>query len=231
MQEETVTAHLGRPVTIDVCQPCQSFWFDERESVSLSPGATLSLFRIIGERVARSSQTHADLAKCPRCHARLRQTHDMQRATRFEYLRCPNGHGRLTSFFDFLREKDFIRPLTPQQLAELRQNVQSVHCSSCGAPVTLADGDDCGHCGTALSMLDVAQAEKLVRQLQQADHRTDAGVDPSLPLDLARARRDVEVAFAEIPRDAAWFESVSSYGLVGAGFAAIARWLKTNPES
>lgn len=231
MQEETLTAHLGRPVTIDVCQPCQSIWFDAHESVSLDPRSTLALFRIIGERISRPRQTHADLEKCPRCHARLRPTHDMQRATRFEYRRCPNGHGRLTCFFDFLREKDFIRPLTPQQLAELRQNVQSVHCSSCGAPVNLADGDACGHCGAPLSMLDLAQAGKLVRQLQQAEDRTSKGVDPSLPLELARARRDVDLAFADLPRDAAWFESVSSDGLVGAGLAAIARWLKTNRES
>src|SRR6478736_1958197 len=145
MQEEALGAHLGRPVTIDLCQPCQCFWFDSHESVSLTPGSTLALFRVIGQRAARPRTTAADLAKCPRCHARLRPTHDMQRATRFEYLRCPNGHGRLTSFFDFLREKDFIRPLTPEQLEELRQNVETVNCSSCGAPVTLATGDACGH--------------------------------------------------------------------------------------
>lgn len=226
-----MAAHLGRPVTIDVCQPCQSFWFDEWESASLSPGATLSLFRIIGERVARPRQTPADLAKCPRCHARLRQTHDMQHATRFEYLRCPHGHGRLTSFFDFLREKDFIRPLTPQQLAELRQNLQSVQCSNCGAPIDLASGDTCGHCGTPLSMLDVAQAEKLLQQLRHAEDRTSAGVDPSLPLELTRARRDVEAAFARMPQDAAWFESVSSHGLVSAGLAAFARWISGTRES
>jgi hypothetical protein len=228
MDEEILTAHLGRPVTLDLCQPCQSFWFDERESVSLTPGSTLALFRIIGERVARPRVTDADVAKCPRCHGRLRLTHDMQRATRFEYLRCPNGHGRLTSFFDFLREKDFIRPLTPQQLAELRQNVQSVNCSNCGAAVNLTDGDACAHCGTPLSMLDIAQAEKLVHQLQHAADRTSGPVDPSLPLELARARREVEAAFAGTGANAGWFESVSSEGLVSAGLTALARWLKSN---
>ena len=227
MQEEVLSAHLGRPVTIDLCQPCQSFWFDAHESASLTPGATLALFRLIGERVARARITDAELAKCPRCHARLRLTHDMQRATRFEYLRCPNGHGRLTSFFDFLREKDFIRPLTPQQLAELRQNVQSVNCSNCGAPVSLTGGDTCGHCGTPLSMLDIGQAEKLVQQLQHAEDRTSAPVDPSLPLELARARREVEAAFAT-GGNAGWFESASAEGLVSAGLTALARWLKSN---
>ena len=111
---------------------CQSFWFDARESVSLSPGSTLALFRVIGEKLTRPQHTDSDLAKCPRCKGRLRRTQDMQRATRFEYLNCPNGHGRLISFFDFLREKDFIRPLTPQQIAELRQSVGSVNCANCG---------------------------------------------------------------------------------------------------
>ncbi len=225
MQQETLTAHLGRPVTIDLCQACQAFWFDAHESASLTPGATLTLFRIIGERVATPLATTADLAKCPRCHARLRRTFDMQRATRFEYLRCPNDHGRLTSFFDFLREKDFIRPLSPPQLAELRQNVQSVNCSNCGAPVDVLAGMACGHCATPLSMLDLTQAEKLVQQLQHAEDRTTQPVDPSLPLELARARREVEAAFAGVPSHDGWFESVSSAGLISAALTVMTRWL------
>src|SRR5512138_1674441 len=101
MQEQTLDGRLGRPVSIDVCLPCQSFWFDTHESLSLTPGATLALFRLIGEHVTRPQRTHADLSKCPRCNAHLRRTHDMQRATRFEYLSCPHNHGRLTTFFDF----------------------------------------------------------------------------------------------------------------------------------
>ena len=150
----------------------------------------------------------------------------MQRATRFVYLRCPNDHGRLTSFFDFLREKDFIRPLTPQQMEDLRQNVQSVNCSNCGAPVDLAKAAACEHCGTALSMLDLTQAEKLVRQLRTATDRTAQPIDPSLPLELARARREVEAAFAGVPDDRGWFETASSTGLIAAGLSVAARWLK-----
>ena len=226
MQQETLTAHLGQPVTVDLCQACQSFWFDARESVSLSPSATLTLFRIIRERAARPHLTNREIAKCPRCRARLRPTHDMQRATRFAYLRCPNDHGRLTSFFDFLREKDFVRPLTPQQVADLRQNIESVNCSNCGAPVDLTKRSACEHCGTALSMLDLTQAEKLVRQLRTAEDRTAQPVDPSLPLELARARREVEAAFAGMSDDRDWFETVSSAGLIGAGLSVVAKWLK-----
>jgi hypothetical protein len=222
MQEQTLDGHVGRPVTIDICLPCQSFWFDAHESLALSPGGTLALFRLIGEHSGHRSFSNADLAKCPRCKARLRLTQDMQRTTRFSYLRCPNDHGRLTAFFDFLREKDFVRPLTPTQLQELRQNVQSVNCSNCGAPVDVTHRAACAHCGSPLSMLDLNQAEKLVDQLQKADARERQPIDPALPLELLRARRQVEASFPQ-DRGAAW-----PADLVEAGIRAVASWLKRN---
>jgi uncharacterized protein YbaR (Trm112 family) len=228
MEAETFDGHLGRSVVIDICHACQSFWFDARESVSLSPGSTLALFRVIGEKLTRPQHTNSDLAKCPRCKGRLRRTQDMQRATRFEYLNCPNGHGRLTSFFDFLREKDFIRPLTPQQIAELRENVGSVNCANCGGPVDLSKGAACPHCSTPLSMLDMKQAEKLVAQLQKAEDRIHQPIDPALPIELLRARRETERAFAGIPDREIWFKDVMSTDLVGAGLTAVARWFKKN---
>jgi DNA-directed RNA polymerase subunit RPC12/RpoP len=226
MQETTFDGHLGRPVVIDICHACQSFWFDTRESVALTPGSTLALFRIIGEKLAKPVRSNADLARCPRCHGRLRRTHDMQRTTRFEYASCPNGHGRLTSFFDFLREKDFIRPLTPQQIADLRENVGSVNCSNCGGPVDLAAGAACPHCGSPLSMLDMRQAGTLVAQLQQAENRAHQGVDPALPLELLRARLETERSFAGMAHDGAWLRDLGSTDLVSAGLIAIAKWFK-----
>ncbi len=226
MQQETFDGHLGRSVVIDICHACQCFWFDARESASLTPGSTLTLFRVIGEKLTRPQHSNAELAKCPRCKGRLRRTQDMQRSTRFEYLNCPNGHGRLISFFDFLREKDFIRPLTPQQIAQLRENVGSVNCANCGGPVDLAKGAACSHCGTALSMLDMKQAEKLVAQLQKAEMRANQPVDPSLPIELLRARRETERAFAGIHDDDLWFKDVASTDVLGASLTAVARWLK-----
>ena len=223
MQEQTLDGHAGRPVAIDVCLPCQSFWFDTHESLALSPGGTLALFRLIGEHTGRRSFSNADLAKCPRCRARLRLTQDMQRTTRFSYLRCPNDHGRFTTFFDFLREKDFVRPLTPAQLRELRQNVQTVNCSNCGAPVDVTHRSACAHCGSPLSMLDLNQAEKLVAQLQKADARDRGPIDPALPLELLRARREVEAAFPN-DRGVDW----TATDLVESGIQAVANWLKRN---
>jgi DNA-directed RNA polymerase subunit RPC12/RpoP len=223
MWEQTLDGHVGRPVTIDICLPCQSFWFDARESLALSPGGTLALFRLIGEQAGKRSFSNADLARCPRCKARLRLTQDMQRTTRFSYLRCPNDHGRLTTFLDFRREKDFLRPLTPVQLQELRQNVQTVNCSNCGAPVDVTHTAACGHCGSPLSMLDLHQAETLVAQLQKADARERQPIDPALPLELLRARRQVEAAFPQ-DRGVDW----SPTDLVDAGLQAVASWLKRN---
>ena len=199
-------------------------WFDPRESLQLTPGATLMLFRVIGEHVAKPQAIESETAKCPRCKARLRRTQDMQRSTRFEYFGCPHDHGRLTTFFDFLKEKDFIRPLTPLQIAELRQNIQVVNCSNCGAPIDLAEASDCAHCGSPLSMLDMQQAETLVARLREAD-RADKPIDPALPLALARARRETDEAFKGLPRDTVWLDEGRSFGLVGAGLSALARLL------
>ena len=239
MQEQRLDGHHGRSIGIDLCHACQSFWFDTHESLSLTPGSTLALFRVIGENIRRRGQapasagqaakpaaSRADLAKCPRCRARLQRTQDMQRATRFEYLRCPHGHGRFTTFFDFLREKNFIRPLTSEQIAELRRNIQNVNCSNCGGPIDLARGAGCSHCGSPLSMLDMQQAAALVVQLQTAEARSAQPVDPALPLELARARREVEQAFAGLEGDAVWLRDATDSGLVAAGLSAIARWLK-----
>jgi hypothetical protein len=219
MEAQTLEAHNGRTVTIDLCRACQAFWFDAHESLALTPGSTLALFRIIGDKPALSPP-RPDTSKCPRCSARLEHTHDMQRDVRFEYDSCPNGHGRLTGFLDFLREKNFIRPLTPEQIAELRQNVQTVNCSNCGAPIDLTKSSTCTHCGSPLSMLDMKQAGELVKQLQTADDRTHQPIDPSLPLELARARRDLDTTF-----DSAWATSAAQDGLVWAGLRAVARWM------
>lgn len=226
MEEQTFDAHLGRAVAIDICFPCQLFWFDARESVRLTPSATLALFRLMGDRLAGTGVTHSDTARCPRCRARLRRTSDMQRATRFEYWRCPQDHGRLITFFNFLREKDFIKPLTPQQVAELRSHVQTVNCSNCGGAVDVTAGAACAHCGSALSMLDLPQAERLIAQLQKAESRGTMPIDPALPLQLARARREVEAAFSNDPPLSTLLRDAPAGDLLGASLIAIASWLR-----
>ena len=83
MQEHTLAGHSGRPVTLDLCVPCQSFWFDARESLALTPGSTLALFRVIGEHTGRAARHRAPTWRSARAaKARLRRTQDMQRNTR-----------------------------------------------------------------------------------------------------------------------------------------------------
>jgi hypothetical protein len=92
----------------------------------------------------------------------------MQRATRFEYFKCPNEHGRLMSFVEFLKTKDFIKALSPEEIGALRQNVQSVNCANCGASVDVTRDAACAHCGSPLSLVDIAHAKELLPVLQDA---------------------------------------------------------------
>lgn len=219
-----VDGQLGRQVVIDGCPICQVFWFDTYESLQLAPGAILRLFRLIG-RHASAVQRPADTARCPRCGRGLALAHDMQRDVRFEYYRCPDGHGRLITFVNFLREKNFVRPLSPDQVEALRRQLRVVRCSNCGAPVDLVRGSTCAHCGSPLSMLDMAQARNLIATLRQGE-ASKGKVDPALPLNLARARAEVESTFEGLEGRGHWAEEAATLGLVGAGLSALARWLK-----
>jgi hypothetical protein len=221
METLSLAGHGGAALEIDVCPACHAFWFDARESLHLSPASTLRLFTLIGETSGNRTALAAVL-RCPRCRARLLPTNDLQRNTSFRYHRCDRGHGRLITFFDFLREKDFVKPLSTQQIAELRRNVQFVNCSNCGGPVDLTKGSSCDHCSTPLSMLDSKQAETVVAQLRRAAEPRP--IDPALPLELARARREVEASFAGTGDD--WWKDAASSGLVEAGFGALMAWLK-----
>ena len=220
----TLDGHSGTSVSVDLCAVCHAFWFDSHESLQLSPGSTLKLFTRIGELSGGTKPTIGAVLHCPRCQSRLLTTHDRQRDTPFEYWRCDSGHGRFITFFNFLREKNFIKPLSANELAELRQNVQIVNCSNCGGPIDLTRGTACPHCGSPLSTLDLKQAGTLVAQLREA--AAPRPIDPALPLNLARARREVEEAFAAIDKSSTWWRDASASGLAEAGVAAITRWLK-----
>ena len=225
MIDETFPRRFGGPVGINVCRPCQVFWFDTYESLQLSPGAILTLFKIIGEEAARGRPIAREAARCPRCPSRLLLTHDLQRNTHFQYWRCPNGHGRLVPFYDFLREKDFIKPLSPLQVAELRASIQSVDCSNCGAPIDLATSSQCAHCGTPLSMLDWHQAGRLIAALQRAEQPDGSPAVSEGADDNTAEDRDTSLAAAGLDRDA--LGAAGSTDLVGVGLNAIRRRLET----
>lgn len=201
---------LNTTVDVDLCSGCRLLWFDRLEDVRLSAAGTLKLFDAISAPSGRATPLPRAL-RCPRCRGRLLLTHDMQQNTRFQYWRCPDGEGRLLTFVDFLREKDFVRPVTPQQLQELRQIVQTINCSNCGAPVDLARESVCAHCGSPLSLVDTQQMARTVAALHGA-----GGVEP------ARAdAADADAAFRSAMRFLQQADADRRPGLIEAGLGAL----------
>jgi len=204
MQRLTVDAVLGAKLDVDVCTQCRAFWFEPFETIHLTPASTMQLFALIAEGAGNAGAFPAS-SHCPTCGARLLLTHDRQRNTPFTYWRCDAGHGRFTPFVDFLREKDFIRPLSPQQIAELRQNVQMIHCANCGAAIDLTRDSACAHCGAALSMLDLSKVTRLPA----------ASSAPARPARLNDA--DISALFE--------YEDPREMSLIDLGLRAVAKWL------
>jgi hypothetical protein len=223
MASETLDAHYGRRVTVDLCRPCGAFWFDKHESISLTPGAVLHLFVVIGERPT-DRQPLAGSPRCPRCRGTLAATSDVQRGVPFRYWRCAGDHGRFIAFAEFLREKNFVRPLGGDELAALRARVKMIHCSSCGAPVDLTKTSACGHCRAPVSILDPAQVEKVVAQLRR-DEEARQTVDPTLPARLMMDRLRAEGLFRKLEGGSGWSEAPD---LLDVGIAAIADLLTGN---
>jgi hypothetical protein len=214
MAQLTVDAHYGRTVDLDLCHACGAFWFDVSESLALTPGAVLKLFVIIAER-HQERRPPSGSQTCPRCRRTLALTSDMQRNIHFSYWRCPAEHGRFTMFAEFLREKNFVRPLSGPELEQLRASVKMIHCSSCGAPIDLEHTSTCAYCRAPVSVLDAKQVETVVAQLKhdEADRKT---VDPTLPIRLMADRLHVERLFKDLDR---------SPGLIEAGLAGVAELL------
>jgi len=193
-----VDGKLERPIQIDLCLTCRLIWFDRYEDLQLAPSGTLRVFEYIS-KPGQPSTPLPPAPTCPRCGAPLVMTHDIQRNTRFRYWRCDAEHGRLMTFVDFLREKDFVRPLTPAEIAQLRPTIRTVNCGNCGGPIDLAKDTVCSHCGSALSILDPDQMAQTVAQLKGApapgEHAADFGaiVDAmkTMPASDSRALLDV----------------------------------------
>jgi endogenous inhibitor of DNA gyrase (YacG/DUF329 family) len=223
MTAMTLDGHSGTQAAIDVCTSCQAFWFDKFESLQLSAGSTLKLMKFIGEHSSPGKTALPGVLHCPRCATTLRLAHNIQRNTPFTYWRCLNDDGHFIAFFEFLKEKNFIHRLSPEQIAELRRNVQSVNCSNCGASINLESDSACPYCHSPISMLDMKQPQRMLEQLKQAAEPHP--IDPALPLKVALAKSQLDASFAAVERDPQWWSDASTIGLVGAGLNAVARWL------
>ena len=188
----------GRRLTIDVCHHCQCLWFDDQEFLQMTPGATLQLVASVAEDRGVTRQPWAAEPRCPRCSRALAETHDIQRNTRFTYYRCPEGHGRFITYYQFLRARNFVRPLSEEEVRELRDRIQQINCANCGAPVDVERHAVCGHCRSPLAIIDPGQVRKTIAELKDAAEEKQ-GVDPTLPVSLAMERLRAERAFAESP--------------------------------
>ena len=171
MNEERFERNVVGQVTLDICYPCNAIWFDPMESSELTPGSIIELFRQIHQHRNDGRRLLSANSSCPVCATTLLLANDLQRSGRFTYYRCPQGHGRLTSFFQFLREKQFVRSLTAVELSGLRAKVVQVRCSGCGAPIDLQKDSACSYCRSPISVLDPDAVEKMLQELQDKEQR------------------------------------------------------------
>ena len=219
MNEHTLGGHLGRSVAIDVCDALPVALVRRAREPAAHAGRHAG--RVSADRRARREAgpaPTADTAKCPRCRGRLRKTQDMQRSTRFEYYRCPNGHGRLR---DLLRlpEGEGLRATADARTrsAALRQTIQMVNCSNCGAPIDLVEG--IGLPALRLAALDAgpeasrdAGRRSCARPIAPTSRSTRRCRWPWPGRDGKRKKR-----LWGYPKDDFWLQENLSFGLVGAG--------------
>ena len=202
MPRQTFDRKLVGTLELDLCFDCQAIWFDAYESAQLTPGAVIELFRTIEAQRCRAARPLPEVLRCVACRGRLTLTHDIERTNRIVYYRCAEGHGRFTTFLEFLREKDFVRSVTPVEIERLRATVAQVRCSSCGAPVDIARDAECRYCHAPISVLDVDAVRKTLDQLG-AEERRRCTPDLAAAIDglLAgkRAARRIDAAARGVP--------------------------------
>lgn len=194
-------------LALDLCRACLAVWFDDKELLQLSPAAAIHLLAEFAKEGAGPRVPLQPSLACPRCARPLIETHDRQRNTRFWFHRCPAGHGRFMTSYQFLRAKDFVRPLSETEMAELRQHIRQVNCANCGAPVDFDRDAICGFCRTPVAVVDPDQVRKVLERQRRTEQASEAASlrqaqdrpDPTLPLTLALERLRAERAWADTP--------------------------------
>ncbi|WP_434516135.1 hypothetical protein AB6Q56_05710 [Dechloromonas sp. ARDL1] len=163
--------HHGE-VAIDLCFPCQAIWFDEFESVQLTPGGIVELFKLIHQHRDDLRLPLGNPLNCPRCDDKLLHGLDVAKhGGKFNYHRCLQKHGRFTTFAQFMIEKGFVRQLSPTEVTQLSAKVGIVRCTGCGAPVDIRKDHACTHCRAPIAILDADAVEKALARFQHAETR------------------------------------------------------------
>jgi hypothetical protein len=171
---------LTGAVALDLCFACQGIWFDEYESLQLTPAGVIELFKLIHEHRDDQRLPLTSPLRCPRCKERLIHSQDRVKSGLFNYLRCGQQHGRFITFAQFMIEKGFVRQLTGAELDELKLSIGVVRCTGCGAPVDIRKDSACTHCRAPIAILDTQAVEAALAGYQQAALKQAAPPDPVL---------------------------------------------------
>ncbi len=174
MTSYALPGHYNATVEIDVCMDCNAIWFDQGESMALSPDGTVALFQLIHQRGGTATSAAAKFSeglRCVNCGEGMKLTNDQVKGTRFAYQACRKGHGRMTTFYNFLAEKQFVRELTQAERAKLAAKVEQIRCSGCGAAVNIGKVDACEYCRAPVAVFDRDAAKKAVDHYLQERQR------------------------------------------------------------
>jgi hypothetical protein len=155
MRALELAGHYGRPVEIDVCEPCHLVWFDTVESARLAGPGLLDLVSTMAGAQALAHQPLRPALACTRCREPLKPVHNLTRWGRSMQLECPQRHGSAQTFAMFLAEKGLVRPLGSADRARLAASGE-LPCLNCGAPLATGDAE-CRWCGSVPSLIDVAR--------------------------------------------------------------------------
>lgn len=174
MAPQDLERHDHGEVRVDICFSCAGIWFDRLESTQLAPVAVIDLCRQIYAHRDDRRRPLIENMQCPRCRNALVRSFDLSKTGPFSYFRCGRDQGRFTPFFQFLREKQFVRSLTAIELQRIRSLVKQVNCSECGAPIDLEHDSQCKYCHAPIAFLDADAVEKAMHMWSEAENRRRA---------------------------------------------------------
>lgn len=215
-----MTTTMGLAVEVGECADCGLLWFDAGSATRLAPSSVLGIFQTIGLSPRCSGVPLRSEFACPRCRSALVFTHDIQRTTRFTYWRCLSDHGQLIGFTQFLREKNFIRAPSTEELEKLRRDVREITCSQCGAPIDLQKDSACPFCHAPLALIDSEGIAAAVRDLRANQGAGGPLRPPAATPASASALSDVQLGAILDPERIR--QHVGPHNLLAIGVSAIA---------
>ena len=173
MQPQRLARKPLGEVTVDLCARVPGALVRRLRKRAADAGRDARAVRRDPHLAARGAPRAAVAAALPALHAAARAHARPPAHDALHLLPLRDGHGRFTPFVQFLREKDFIRPLSPAELARLKATIRIVQCSSCGAPVDLEKDAACPYCRAPIAILDPDAVDATVRALESAETRAD----------------------------------------------------------